>query len=214
MASDINPKLALKLEPEATHRAQSQVIRTSGNAYLDQLAERTGDTYRRAGDAAVVSFVSKNAFDLAAQVRLEGRDGLRAGLIDFDGSWGSAPTLEGQHWFGTDNLGRDLYARTLHGGRISLLVGLVATLVSLGIGVAYGAIAGYVGGRVDQLMMRIVDVLYALPFMFFVILLMVTFGRNIILIFLAIAFALMVSTSELLREYASITVKPPRKKRK
>ena len=77
-----SPKLALKLEPEATHRAQSQVIRTSGNAYLDQLSERTGDSYRRAGDAAVVSFAAKNAFDLAAQVRLEGRDGLRAGLID------------------------------------------------------------------------------------------------------------------------------------
>ncbi len=106
--------------------------------------------------------------------------------IDFDGAWGSAPTLEGQHWFGTDNLGRDLYARTLHGGRISLLVGLVATLVSLGIGVAYGAIAGYVGGRVDQLMMRIVDVLYALPFMFFVILLMVLFGRHLLLMFVAI----------------------------
>jgi len=77
-----SPQLALKLEPEATHRAQSQVIRTSANAYLDQLADRTGDAYRRAGDAAVVSFVSKNAFDLAGQVRLEGRDGLRAGLID------------------------------------------------------------------------------------------------------------------------------------
>jgi oligopeptide transport system permease protein len=106
--------------------------------------------------------------------------------IDFDGDWGSAPTAVGQHWFGTDNLGRDLYARTLHGGRISLLVGLVATLVSLGIGVAYGAIAGYVGGRVDPWMMRIVDVLYALPFMFFVILLMVLFGRHLVLMFVAI----------------------------
>ncbi|HCO42732.1 MAG TPA: peptide ABC transporter permease [Gammaproteobacteria bacterium] len=96
------------------------------------------------------------------------------------------PTLAGGHWFGTDFLGRDLLVRTLHGGRISLLVGLSATLVSLAIGVVWGATAGYVGGRVDAFMMRVVDILYALPFMFFVILLMVFFGRNIFLIFIAL----------------------------
>jgi oligopeptide transport system permease protein len=97
-----------------------------------------------------------------------------------------APSLAGGHVFGTDGLGRDLFVRTLQGGRISLLVGIVATFVSLLIGISYGAVSGYLGGRVDQVMMRIVDILYALPFMFLVILLMVFFGRNIVLIFVAI----------------------------
>ncbi|HLF09815.1 MAG TPA: ABC transporter permease subunit [Gammaproteobacteria bacterium] len=96
------------------------------------------------------------------------------------------PSLQTGHLFGTDTLGRDLFVRTLYGGRVSLLIGIVATAVSLVIGIAYGATAGYFGGRVDNLMMRIVDILYALPFMFFVILLMVFFGRNILLIFVAI----------------------------
>ncbi len=96
------------------------------------------------------------------------------------------PSFSTGHWFGTDDVGRDLFVRTLYGGRISLLVGLAATLVSLVIGIAWGATAGYAGGKVDQFMMRIVDVLYAMPFMFFVILLMVFFGRNIFLIFVAV----------------------------
>ena len=95
------------------------------------------------------------------------------------------PSLESMHWLGTDIYGRDMVARVITGLQISLAVGLIATLVSLIIGVAWGAIAGFAGGRVDQFMMRIVDVLYAVPFIFFVILVTVVFGRSIFLIFLA-----------------------------
>jgi oligopeptide transport system permease protein len=96
------------------------------------------------------------------------------------------PSIASGHYAGTDSNGRDLLTRVFYGGQISLSVALVATLVSLVIGVLYGAIAGYFGGRVDNLMMRFVDIMYSLPFMFMVILLMVVFGRNILLIYAAI----------------------------
>ena len=96
----------------------------------------------------------------------------------------SPPSAE--HLLGTDVLGRDLLSRLLYGARISLLVGFVATGVALVIGVSWGIVAGYFGGRVDSVMMRIVDVLYGLPFIIFIILLMVIFGRNIWLLFAAI----------------------------
>ena len=97
-----------------------------------------------------------------------------------------APTATDLHLFGTDDLGRDLFVRTMRGVQVTIVVALVASIVSLFIGVLYGAIAGYVGGRVDAVMMRFVDTLYALPFIFFVILLMVAFERNFLLIFVAI----------------------------
>ena len=98
---------------------------------------------------------------------------------------GASPP-SGAHWLGTDIFGRDVLTQIMYGGRISLAVGFIATAVALLIGVTWGAVAGYVGGRVDAVMMRLVDILYALPFMIFIVLLMVVFGRNILLLFLAI----------------------------
>lgn len=96
----------------------------------------------------------------------------------------SAPSAA--HWLGTDIFGRDMLTRILYGGRVSLFVGFIATMVALVIGVTYGAIAGYAGGKVDSVMMRLVDIMYALPFMIFIVLLMVVFGRNLVLLFMAI----------------------------
>ncbi len=98
-----------------------------------------------------------------------------------------SPGLEASHWLGTDRLGRDLFVRALQGVRISLLIGLMATVVSLLVGVTWGAIAGYVGGRTDEAMMRFVDVLYSLPYIFIVIILTTVFGRgNLYALFVAI----------------------------
>jgi oligopeptide transport system permease protein len=98
----------------------------------------------------------------------------------------SRPGLQSAHWFGTDRLGRDLYARTLAGTRVSIAIGLVASILSILVGVSYGAVAGYVGGRTDQAMMRIIEILSGLPLIFFVIFLTVIFGRSESLLFISI----------------------------
>lgn len=129
-------------------------------------------------DPRVTRFIDRaDEFDNASI--FETRDGGRRVVAIGD-------VVRARFLFGTDSNGRDLLVRVMIGGRVSLLVGILATLVSLLVGVSYGAIAGYFGGRIDAVMMRAVDVLYSLPFIFFVILLVVFFGRNFVLIFVAI----------------------------
>ena len=100
---------------------------------------------------------------------------------------GIAPTWASWHLFGTDELGRDLLVRTLIGGRISLIVGLLATIVSVTLGIVWGAVAGFIGGKVDSLMMRVVDMLFAIPYLLIAILVVTTFGREFYLVVLAIS---------------------------
>jgi len=126
-----------------------------------------------------------------------------------DASWESImapPSMADWHWFGTDANGRDLLVRTFYGGRISLTIGLLTTVVALVIGVTYGAVAGFVGGRTDGFMMRFVDVLYSLPLIFFIIILVTVFGRNIFLVFVAIGAVEWLTMSRIVRGQ-TLTVK-------
>jgi len=119
--------------------------------------------------------------------------------IDWDLLEATPPNFELGHYLGTDSLGRDLLARILQGGQVSFQVGILATAVALVIGVTVGALAGFLGGRADQILMRFVDVMYAVPLMFFIIILMVVFGRNFYLMFLAIGFVEWLTMSRIVR---------------
>ncbi len=122
------------------------------------------------------------------------------GYADADWSYmGVAPSIENKHYFGTDQLGRDLMVRTAIGGRISLMVGIAGALVAVLFGTLYGAVSGYIGGKVDMVMMRMLEILNAFPFMFFVILLVTFFGRNLMLIFVAIGMVSWLDVARIVR---------------
>jgi len=109
------------------------------------------------------------------------------------------PSIETGHYFGTDTLGRDIFVRTMQGGQISLLVGILGSIVAVVIGTLYGATSGFIGGRVDSLMMRLLEILNSFPFMFFIIILMTLFGRQIFLIFVAIGAVSWLDTARIVR---------------
>lgn len=201
IASIVGPTLT----PHAYDTVYPQYVRVPASLEPYPRAERIVPAFERALARArvVVGEVEVDGETVRAPVSAEGgldprlpryldRSDLfgAARLVDVapDGTSGvlEADVQRLRFLFGTDANGRDLFSRTLVAVRISLAIGLLASLVALVIGVTYGAVAGYAGGRVDAVMMRFVDVLYALPFIFFVILLVVFFGRNFVLIFLAV----------------------------
>lgn len=109
------------------------------------------------------------------------------------------PSIETGHYFGTDDLGRDIYSRVIQGTQISLMVGVVGATIAVVVGTLYGATSGYIGGRTDQIMMRIVDILMAIPFMFVLILLLVVFGRSIVMLFVGIGLLSWLDMSRIVR---------------
>jgi oligopeptide transport system permease protein len=148
-------------------------------------------TSTRPIDERVVRYLDRSSTFANAQV-----EGIAADKLSITMS---ADVRNLYFFFGTDNTGRDLLSRTLMAGRISLAIGLLAGVVAVVIGVIYGASSGYFGGRVDEVMMRIVDVLYSLPFIFFVILLVVFFGRNFVLMFIAVGAVLWLDMARIVR---------------
>ena len=154
-------------------------------------ARLTASDYRREGDTVFANVTSRREIDPRTTRYIDRSDLFRnAELTDIAPDGKSAvmrADINYMHfYFGTDSNGRDMMTRTFIAGRVSLTIGLLATFVAISIGVLYGATSGYLGGRVDQMMMRVVDVLYSLPFIFFVIMLVVFFGRNFILMFIAV----------------------------
>ena len=109
------------------------------------------------------------------------------------------PSIESGHFFGTDDLGRDLYSRVIQGTQISLMVGVLGATVAVIVGTLYGATSGYLGGRTDQIMMRIVDILMSIPYMFVLILLLVVFGRSIGMLFIGIGLLSWLDMSRIVR---------------
>lgn len=154
-------------------------------------ARLTVDSFEREGDTIVAKVTSSRDIDPRSVLYFDRSDLFKnTELTDMSADNKSATVradINFMHfYFGTDANGRDMMTRTFIAGRVSLTIGLLATIVAISIGVLYGATSGYLGGRVDQMMMRVVDILYSLPFIFFVIMLVVFFGRNFILMFIAV----------------------------
>jgi len=162
-----------------------------GFASAVKRARVTLESFERDGDQVIARVSSKREIDPRTTRYIDRSDLFKNAEIGDFSADNKQATLRADinfmhFYFGTDANGRDMMTRTFIAGRVSLTIGLLATVVAISIGVLYGATSGYLGGRVDQMMMRVVDVLYSLPFIFFVIMLVVVFGRNFILMFIAV----------------------------
>jgi oligopeptide transport system permease protein len=177
---------------------------------VQDIAKRTRLTlegWKIENGRAVLAFTSTKPIDERNIRYIDRSNTFQDGKVDEKSADGLRMVMSGavekqRFLFGTDNSGRDLLTRTLVAGRVSLAIGLLAGLVAVVIGVLYGAASGFIGGKTDEVMMRIVDVLYALPFTFFVIMLVVFFGRNFILMFLAVGAVLWLDMARIVRGQA------------
>jgi oligopeptide transport system permease protein len=196
----------VRVPPSASPYPDSASIETSLNEVIKRMRLDIKEWHQE-GERVFVTVTSSKEIDERntryidrsdtfedAKVESKSADGLEAVF--------SAAVKQQYFVFGTDNVGRDLMTRTLVAGRISLAIGLLAGFVAVAIGVLYGATAGFIGGKTDEVMMRIVDILYSLPFIFFVIMLVVFFGRNFVLMFLAVGAVLWLDMARIVRGQA------------
>jgi oligopeptide transport system permease protein len=192
------PSLSAYPKPEMIETALADVIKRM-RVDLDSWHQEGDRIYltvksSRAVDERNTRYIDRSDTFDDARVEEKSADGLTMTM--------SAAIKQKYFLFGTDNTGRDLLSRTLMAGRVSIAIGLLAGFVAVTIGVLYGATAGFIGGRTDEVMMRIVDVLYSLPFIFFVIMLVVFFGRNFVLMFLAVGAVLWLDMARIVRGQA------------
>jgi oligopeptide transport system permease protein len=196
----------VRTPPSLSPYPQAEMIQTAlGDAVRRMRAEIK--EWHEEGDRIFVTLTSSREIDERNTRYLDRSDTFDDARIESKSPDGREMVMSGaikqQYFlFGTDNTGRDLFSRTLMAGRISLSIGLLAGIVAVAIGVLYGATAGFMGGRTDEIMMRIVDILYSLPFIFFVIMLVVFFGRNFVLMFLAVGAVLWLDMARIVRGQA------------
>jgi oligopeptide transport system permease protein len=194
----VPPSLSAYPKPEMLDLAVKDAVRRA-RVELAGWEEKDGKFYitvtsAKPIDVRVTRYIDRSSVFENAQVAEKAADGLKLTM--------NADVEKKYFFFGTDNSGRDLLTRTLSAGRVSLAIGLLAGLVAVFIGVLYGATAGFLGGKTDEIMMRIVDILYSLPFIFFVIMLVVFFGRNFVLMFLAVGAVLWLDMARIVRGQA------------
>ena len=193
----------VRVPPSLSSYPQGDEIQTALEEALAR-ARLDIDSWEQEGERILVRVTSSKPIDERVIRYLDRSNTFQGAAIEEKSSDGLSMTLSTTikriyFLFGTDNTGRDLLTRTLISGRVSLAIGFLAGLVAVVIGVAYGATSGFLGGRVDEVMMRIVDILYSLPFIFFVILLVVFFGRNFVLMFIAVGAVLWLDMARIVR---------------